>query len=143
MADNYDLPLYPSVNGLYFQPPVDHTFVGDSYVHGTTAVSGVIIMGLVVLQSGSIWGLADADVNSDTMIGIACATVNSGDTVNIITPPCIARDDTWTWVAGQPVYLSATPSMFTGTSGEGALIRKLGYAYNADNIYFTGYGATL
>jgi hypothetical protein len=49
-----------------------------------------------------------------------------------------ARDDTWDWTVGGPVYLDATAGALTQTAptGSGRWVQAVGVATNADRIFF-------
>lgn len=88
-------------------------------------------------SDGKMWK-ADADTEATSYcIGMALGTI-SADASGEFLLIGIAREDTWDWTVGSPVYLSITAGEITQTapSGSGEIVQILGIATHADRIYF-------
>jgi len=90
-----------------------------------------------VKSDGKLWK-ADADAESTSFtIALALATI-SADASGSFLLIGLARDDSWNWTVGSPIYLSTTAGDITQTapSGSGDIVQILGIATHADRIYF-------
>lgn len=95
---------------------------------------------LVYLNSSSQWVLADADAESTAggvMLGLATTSGTSGNPLAVLLLG-FARNDSWAWTAGAELFVSTTAGGLTETSPSGTddVVRVVGYAVNADVIYF-------
>ena len=87
------------------------------------------------------WELTDADqaTTSRGLIGICVlAAANDGDATNILLIGMVRAAAFPSFTAGAPVYLSATDGDLTATapSGTGDIIRCVGQAWTADELWF-------
>lgn len=120
-------------------PDTDHTANGpttDSINAGASIATGQ----LCHLASDGEWALADADAatTTDKLLAIALASGSDGNPMKVALPGSFVRDDTWTWTVGGAIYVSTTAGAMTQTapSATDDVIRVVGYALNADVIYF-------
>ena len=95
---------------------------------------------LVYLGSSSTWLEADSDAvgTSINMLGVTLAAADSGAAVNVALPGSFIRDDTFNFTPGLALYVSGTLGAMTHTkpSGSGDIVRAVGYALNADTVFF-------
>jgi hypothetical protein len=87
-------------------------------------------------SSSSSWALTDADSNTTSkgLLAMAASTVfNQGMILR-----GYVFNSSWNWTAGDTLYLSTTAGAITNTqpTGTGDIVRVVGYAINADLIYF-------
>jgi len=130
---------------------IDGTPNTDDTVNGPTtdtfnAGATVAQWELVYLGSSSTWLLADADAASTSgpvMLALAAAAGTSGNPMKVALPGSFCRNDAWAWTAGGAIYVDTTAGGLTQTapSGAGDIVRVVGYAANADVIYFMPSGA--
>jgi hypothetical protein len=95
---------------------------------------------LVYLGSSSTWLEADSDAvgTSINMLGVTLAAADSGAAVNVALPGAFIRFDTFDFTPGLALYVSGTLGAMTHTkpSGSGDIVRAVGYALNADTVFF-------
>jgi len=120
-------------------PAVDHSTNGptsNAFQSGAT----LTVMDSVYMGSAGKWLQTDADAASTAngLVGIALESKNDTQLMKVALPGGFVRDDTWNWTTGSPVYLSTTNGQLTQTqpSGVDDVIRVVGWAVNADVIYF-------
>ena len=121
------------------KPDTDHTANGlttDRINAGTSISFGQ----LCYLASDGEWALADADATAttDKLLAIALEAGTDGNQMKVALPGSCVRDDTWAWTIGGAIYVSTTAGAMTQTapSATDDVIRVVGYALNADVIYF-------
>lgn len=90
--------------------------------------------------------MADADAASTSgpvMLALAAAAGTSGNPMKVALPGSFCRNDAWAWTVGGAIYVDTTAGALTQTapSGAGDIVRVVGYAANADVIYFMPSGA--
>ena len=117
-------------------PDSDHTAHGIkcNFTAGENVVFGNVCY---VKSDGKMWK-ADADAEATSYcVAIALATINADASGSFLLIG-IARDDTWNWTVGSPIYLSTTAGELTQTapSGSGDIVQILGIATHADRMYF-------
>jgi len=117
-------------------PASDHTANGLKCE--LTAGENVAFGDVCYMKSdGKLWkGDADAEATS-YCIALALETITA-DSAGDFLLIGIARDDTWNWTVGAPLYLSTTAGELTETapSGSGDIVQILAIATHADRIYF-------
>ena len=101
---------------------------------------------LVYMGSGGTWLLADADAASTAgpvMLAMAMEAKTSGQAMKVGLPGSFLRNDGWAWTVGAALYVDTTAGAVTETapSATGDIVRVVGYAVNADTIYFMPSGA--
>ena len=90
-------------------------------------------------SDGKMW-LADADAEStiDTLLGIACYNVNADSQIIFLLKGFI-RYNTWNWSSpGDLLWVHTTGGNPTDSrpTGSGDVCRIVGYAVNADAVFF-------
>lgn len=117
-------------------PSSDHTATGMKC--DFTAGENVAFGDVCYFKSdGKMWK-ADADAESTSYcMALALETITADSSGSFLLIG-IARDDTWDWTVGSPIYLSTTAGAMTQTppSGSGDIVQILGIAIHADRIYF-------
>jgi len=114
----------------------DHQATGDTV---TFKAGNAMAFGDVVYVNGS-GNLVDADasaVATTPVIAMAIETISSGLQGEFLLRG-FARDDTWNWTVGGPIYLSETAAGMTQTAPTttNSCTQVLGVATHADRIYF-------
>lgn len=121
-------------------PATDDTFVGPS-TDEFQASATIAQWEAVYLNSSSQWALTDADAAATAgtvMVALATEAGTLNNALRVALPGSFVRNDAWTWTVGGPIYLSTTPGALTQTapSATDDVVRILGYAVNADTIYW-------
>jgi hypothetical protein len=94
----------------------------------------------VFIKSDGKAQLGDADsITTAICIGICTQTVSANNTATYLLQG-IARNDSWNWTVGQPIYLSTTGTSTntltqTAPSGTGDVVQIIGIATHADRMY--------
>lgn len=107
---------------------------------------GTITAGdLVILNSSSQWVQTDANASS-TYAGLLAVSLESktvGQAMLVALPGSIVRNTAWAWTPGATLYISETAATITATqpTTTDAVIRVVGYAVDADDIYFIPSGS--
>ena len=117
-------------------PSSDHTATGVKcdFTAGESVVFGEVCY---IKSDGKMWK-ADADAEATSYcIAIALESI-SADASGSFLLIGVARDDSWAWTVGSPIYLSTTAGAMTQTapSGSGDIVQILGIATHADRVYF-------
>jgi len=118
---------------------LDTNIATNSQMNGTIikSVSSSTVQGVIYgLTTGTpAWVAADADLDVTTkLLAIATSTnANAGMLVN-----GVYRDSSHGFTVGSPLYVSNTAGVLTNTapSGTGDYVRVVGYAIDANHIYF-------
>ena len=118
---------------------LDTNITTNSQMNGTIikSVSSSTVQGVIYgLTTGTpAWVAADADLDVTTkLLAIATSTnANAGMLVN-----GVYRDSSHGFTVGSPLYVSNTAGVLTNTapSGTGDYVRVVGYAIDANHIYF-------
>lgn len=125
-------------------PGTDETATGPT-TNTFNAGATISAFQLCYLASDGEWALADADADTTSigMLSIALAAGTDGNPMKVSLAGSFVRDDTWAWTVGAVLYVSTTAGSITSTapSGSGDIVRVVGYAVNADTIYFMPSGA--
>jgi hypothetical protein len=120
-------------------PAADHTANGPQTAT-LNAGYACAAFDLVYLGSSSTWLEADSDAvgTSINMLGVTLAAADSGAAVNVALPGAFIRFDTFDFTPGLALYVSGTLGAMTHTkpSGSGDIVRAVGYALNADTVFF-------
>lgn len=118
-------------------PTSDHSWNGKTAVF--TAGENLVIGDVCYFKSDGKFWLVDADAEATTkgMLAMATTTIST-DATGVFLLWGYIRDDTWVWTVGAELYCAITPGNPTATPPNGSLdiVRIIGYAYNADVIYF-------
>lgn len=118
---------------------LDTNITTNSQMNGTIikSVSSSTVQGVIYgLTTGTpAWVAADADLDVTTkLLAIAASTnANAGMLVN-----GVYRDSAHGFTVGAPLYVSNTAGVLTNTAptGTGDYVRVVGYAIDANHIYF-------
>lgn len=121
-------------------PTSDVTAKGGPRTSAFNAGATITAMDLVILDSSALWQKTDANTASiyAGMIGMSLESKTSGQAMSVALPGTIIRNDAWSWTPGATIYMSETAGAITATqpTTTDAAIRVIGYAVNADDIYF-------
>jgi hypothetical protein len=125
---------------------IDATPDTDATANGPTTSSinaGATISAaeLVYLHTDGEWAKTDADVAATAtgMLGIALESGTDGNAMKVALSGAFVRKDSWNWTVGSVLYIdTATAGGMTHTapSGSADVVRIVGWAVNADVIYF-------
>jgi hypothetical protein len=119
-------------------PVIDHKFEGEK--HTFTAGENLVFGELCYYKSDSKMWKTDADALATTegLLAVAADTISADASGTFIMGGSYIRDDSWTWTAGDILYVSLTAGDFTATapSASGDTIRIVGYAIDDDHIFF-------
>lgn len=121
-------------------PAADHTAYGMTTTF--TANEGQAFGDVVFINASGKAQLGDADaIATASCIAMCTQTVSTDGTASYLLQG-IARDDTWNWTVGGPIFLSTTGTTGntltqTAPSGTGDVVQVLGVATHADRIYFS------
>ena len=116
----------------------DHTASGDIFT--STAGENLVFGEVCYYKSDGKWWKTDADAvaTSKGMMAMAIATI-AADASGLFLGRGLARDDTWDWTTADELFLdTATAGGMTATapSGDGDIVRLVGYAKAADYVWF-------
>ena len=108
----------------------------DSFQSGYTAAAG----DLVFYGTGGKWLECDADgvATCACLLGIALEAKNDTEAMRVALPGSMVNFDAWTWTIGDTLYASNTLGGISNTKATGAdsITRVIGYAIDADTIFF-------
>lgn len=139
MATDIDANLYLPSDGMFLKPIVDHAACTINYMEATAGET-LTIMDCVCYQSDGKFDQADADTAAEAQgkLGIALTGASSDGDTFIVVFKGLIRDDTWAWTTGDEIFVSGTAGGLTSTkpAGGGDTVRSVGYAYDADTIWF-------
>ena len=92
---------------------------------------------IVYLKNDGTWQNTDADLES-TSSGLIGYAIGSSTATNGVMLQGMVYKASHGFTVGVPLYLSNTAGQFTETapSGDGDIVRVVGYAIGANNIYF-------
>ena len=138
-AAHFSLAGLQAPHQLDATPPADHTATGPQTAT-LNAGYACAAFDLVYLGSSSTWLEADSDATATSinMLGVTLAAADSGAAVNVALPGSFIRDDTFNFTPGLALYVSGTLGAMTHTkpTGSGDIVRTVGYALNADVVFF-------
>jgi|GEM_PF-1114306 len=122
-------------------PASDHVISGQKVP--LTAAAAVAFGDVGRIDSTGKIALAKADLVDHAWGLFMCAdeSIAQDATGNWLTPGGIARDDSWDWVVGNPIYLSLTGTTGntltqTRPSASNNVIQIIGIATHADRMFF-------
>jgi hypothetical protein len=119
-------------------PSADHKGTGLTIdgTFGSNAYTGDI-MGLMVLSADGSWDSADADAEATVgQLAIALEATDTGTGALLLWG--IAENASWSFTAGDQLYVSATAGDITSTapSASGQFVQVVGYAITSTIIMF-------
>jgi len=121
-------------------PSADATATGFVTSAFNSGYSSTAVGDLVYLDASATWQKVDADAVATCkgLMGIALTVAASGASVKIALPGSFVRLNAWAWTVGATLYAGETPAAMQETipTGADAIIRVVGFAVNADYIYF-------
>lgn len=136
-ASDINLPKGKQINLTL--PDTDATCTGNissSWNAGYTTEIG----DLMFFGSGGKWLEVDADVVTTCkgLMAIALEVKNDGDAIKVALPGSMVHLDAWGWTIGDTLYAGETLGAMQNTipTGADAIIRVVGFAVDADTIYF-------
>ncbi len=132
--------IMPSGSGICLKLPESDAYCTgnytDSFQSGYTAAAG----DLVFMGSSSKWLEVDADAVATCkgLIGIALEAKSDTQAMKVALPGSMVRFNTWNWTVGATLYAGETLGSIQETipTGADAIIRVIGFAVDADTIYF-------
>jgi hypothetical protein len=113
---------------------------GDNYgeLLSIGDVGSAVVGQIRYLSSSNTWLAANANTNGVQATSLlAITTTGSGHNRGMLVRGYF-KNTSWSFTIGRPVYLSTTNNTITGTapSASGNVVRIVGYALAADEIYF-------
>ena len=143
MVDYVDANIeYKKMGVYYFAPSTDHgAVVGD--VELATAGTNLTLMQLVMRQADGKYDPTDADAEgtADGILGIVLSS-NAGTLADtnrfVVVLEGWVRDETWTWTAGDDLFVSTASGAMIATApvGSGDVVRRVGHAVTDKVVYF-------
>jgi hypothetical protein len=132
--------VLPSGSGIKLTlPAADALVTGpftDSFASGYTAAAG----DLVFMGSSSKWLEVDSDAVATCkgLLGIAMEAKNDTQAMKVALPGSMVRFNAWNWTVGATLYAGETLGAMQETipTGADAIIKVVGFAVDADTIYF-------
>jgi len=135
-----DLTMGDAKQVVLTAPSADVTCTGFSTSAFNAGYTSTAVGDLVYLDSSATWQKCDADAiaTAGGMLGIALAVVASGNPVKVALPGSFVRVNAWDWTPGTTLYISETAGGIATAIPTGAdgVVREIGWACNADYIYF-------
>ena len=133
--------------GAFRKPKLDAELSEDGKYNGITrtgTAGATLAFGDVCYfaAADNRWKLADADsaAKAQGLLGICVlAAANDGDATNILLIGMVRADTAFpSFTVGAPVFLSTTDGDLSSTapSGTGDIIRIVGQAWTADELWF-------
>ncbi len=99
----------------------------------------LVVGDVCYLASGTVFAKAvgTAEATTKGMLAMSTGTIGS-NTSGLFLLHGLMRFDSWTWTATNELYVAEVAGSPTATkpSSSGDVIRKIGYAYDVDTIYF-------
>ena len=132
--------LETNTTGFYIapEPDTDHTFNG-TFTYKTVDTNAYGAMGLVYLNTDGNFDTADKDTAAagKNLLGLAGSTTGN----QYVLLQGVARDDTWNWSIGEPVFMGDSGAL-TNAAGVAAFgssdyVRCVGKAISDDAIWFS------
>lgn len=132
--------ILPAGSGIKLTlPTTDAQCTGnytDSFQSGYTAAAG----DLVYYGSSGKWLEVDADAVATCkgLIGIAMEAKNDTQAMKVALPGSMVHFDAWTWTTGDTLYAGETLGAIQNAipTGADAIIKVVGFAIDADTIFF-------
>lgn len=120
-------------------PAANNTYSGFTTL-SFNAGAAIAQWSLVYMGSGGTWLLADATGAATSKGSLSLATVagTNGISLNVGLPGGFARNDSWAWTVGAPLYASTTPGAMTETPpvATNSVTRVIAFAVSATVVYF-------
>lgn len=120
-------------------PATNQTAVGMT-TKALQSSGTIAIMTLVYLNSSSKWANTDADAEATTagMLGLTLEAGTTDTVMRVALPGSFITNTSWSWTPQVPLYVSTTTGEMTETapSGSGDVVRIVGYAVSATQIWF-------
>jgi len=136
-ANDINLPKGKQINLTL--PDTDATATGNvssSWAAGYSSAVG----DLVFFGSGGKWLEVDADAvaTCQGLLGIALEAKTDGQAMKVALPGSMVHLDAWAWTVGATLYAGETLGLPQEAipTGADAIIRVIGFAVDADTIYF-------
>lgn len=116
-------------------PDADHTTSGV-VVEDTVGESVTLFQSLYLKSDGKYWKTdSDAAATALGKLVLTLAAASANDSCPLLESG-YARDDSWSWTPGSPLYLSGTSGEFTHTPPTVGYARCIGFARTAEVIAF-------
>ena len=133
--------ILPAAAGVSLTVPSgDDTATGFTTSAFNSGYNTSAIGDLVFMDSSATWQLVDVDSTTTSygLIAIALEAKASGNALKVALPGSFVRHNAWNWTPGATLYASETAGGIATAIPTGAdnVIRVIGFAVNADYIYF-------
>lgn len=124
---------------LIAAPTSDHSYSGTTIT--LTANENQAFGDVCYINADGEAQLGDASASTTSLVTVMCTETVSANNPATYLIMGIARDDTWAWTVGSPVYLSITGTTGntltqTAPSATGEIVQYIGMATHADRILF-------
>ena len=131
--------LLAPIISYVIEPASDDTYQGISS-DDIDAGATIAQWELVYLDGTPDWNLTDASsvaTSGGVQVALATESGTASNPLNVLFSG-IARNDGWSWTAGDPIYISETAGALTQTAptATDSVTRVVGYALSDDAIYF-------
>ncbi|GAG75232.1 unnamed protein product [marine sediment metagenome] len=115
--------------------PMEYIRDGSGFYENGLAGETLGARSLVYRDGNGAWQLADQS-NLDNMptLGITIGAISSGRYGRILTQGYIG-DESWSWTAGDALYVSTTPGVMTQTAPTTGYRQIVAYANTGDMIF--------
>lgn len=128
--------------GPLVKPSTDHTISGNNFTSAIVAGETIsTVVQSVQVNTAGKWGLTNATTvagGNSTTLGITVATASTDAAIEVFMGPCIVRDDSFPFTAGDTIYLNTTSGSWTATapSSTGNVVRKVGRCIDTGYVLF-------
>lgn len=123
--------------GLQYKVPNSNGEYCGEIVSATVDSNATGLGAALYMASDGNFDEADADSTSTSPCRVLA--IESGTGTKKLLLKGFLHKDAWNWTPGADLYLSTTTGALTHTapSGTGDIVQKVGYAWDADTIYFS------
>ena len=139
MVDYLTCILEPWIGSVADEPSEDHRCMGITQLWGEAGESLGLMDLCILYESDGLWYQADADAEIDTngLLGICSHAVNVNDKCYFVLPPAVVRDDTYALTKGNELYVSLVAGQpATAPPATPDFVRWIGHAISDDAWWF-------
>ena len=134
-----NLVLSANTREVYTLPATDAHCTGP-VINSINAGYSSAVGDLVYFGSGGKWLEVDSNAvaTCQGLLGIAMEAKTDGQAMVVALPGSFVHIDAWTWTVGDTLYTGETLGLPQNTipTGANAIIKVIGFAIDADTIYF-------